>query len=292
MKVLVTGHHGFIGSNIVKAINLAGQDVEILTMVEDIRHLHPYDKTLLPIDQIYHLASTPSPANYKKRPIDVIMGNVHGTYNVLELARKSHAKMLFTSTIDTDKYYPIDNSRAVYIDSKKVAEDLCYVYRKNSNVDVRIARLYSTYGPGMKPNDGRVIPEFIKAALHNEPLYIIGDGSQVDSFCYISDMTRALRRLMEMDSDLYTGPIEIGNPLMAGAYGLITIKELAKVIIAICKSYSEIVNIPVSIPVLNRIINAPRIPNIAEATEKLHWRPRTGLYEGLELTIKSFREMV
>ena len=290
MKILITGEKGFIGSNLVKAFKtgVLGQHHAIADGNEIIFapcNLIDLDKWTdkIKLDRIYHLASTPSPAKYKKDPLYVMLTNVRGTYNILELAKRTKARVLFTSTVDVDKQYPSSDLRACYVDSKKCAEDLCNLYRV-SGVDVRIARLYSTYGPGMMPDDGRVIPEFIKAAMKGQPLKVYGDGSQLDSFCYIADMMNALYRLMEHDESIPV--MELGNPLLTGACGLIRIDDLAKMVKNICRSQSQIEYVPYS------GYNKFRVPDIALAKEYLGWMPIVGLSTGLERTVQAMKEVI
>jgi len=289
MNVLITGHKGFIGAHLERALRkgmlfqnhaILERD-EVITSDADIRDLDS-EAVLAKIDRIYHLAGSPSPVKYKQNPIEVIMSTVQGTYNVLELARKTGARVLFASTIDTDKYYPPTNPRAAYTDSKKVAEDLCYQYR--NDVDIRVARLFSTYGPGMLPDDGRVVPAFILAALNGTPISVYGDGTQIDSFCYITDMIQGLYKLMENENP--GKPVELGNPFIMGpGTGLISIGELARMIIELCESRSGI-----------NFINADsfdrtRIPDMSYAKSKLDWYPVIGIRQGLEKTVKYMREV-
>ena len=289
MKILITGDKGFIGSNLRQAYergllyhhHAIKEDQELISMPCDVKTID-LENTHIKVDQIYHLAGTPSPVKYKKNPIDVLLSSVMGTFNILELAKKTGARVVFASTIDTEKYYPSSNPRACYTDGKKVAEDLCYLYK--DVVDIRVVRLFSTYGEGMKPDDGRVIPEFIRRALNDEPITIYGDGTQIDSFCYIDDMIRGLYELMEANKNPGE-PIELGNPYTQGAFfaGVTSISELAKMIIELCQSKSEIVYQPSSGH------DGARIPNVVYATKNLYWNPNIGLKSGLERTINYFK---
>jgi UDP-glucuronate decarboxylase len=289
MKILVTGDKGFIGSNLVKAINeglysahhAIKDDTEIITLPCDVKAID-LENTKIKVDRIYHLAGVPSPAKYKKNPIDVLLNSVMGTFNILELAKQTGARVVFTSTIDTEKYYPSNDPRACYTDGKKAAEDLCYLYR--NAVDVRVARLFSTYGEGMKPDDGRVIPAFIMAAMNDKQINIYGSGTQIDSFCYISDMIQGLHALMEGDNP--NRPVELGNPFIQGYNaGLTSIGELANLIVELCQSKSKISY------VLSASHNAERIPNIVYASKVLKWVPMVGLRQGLTNTIRYFKEV-
>jgi UDP-glucuronate decarboxylase len=288
MKILVTGHNGFIGTALIKALksglfanhHAILDDADIVTLPCDVREID-VENVKLKVDRIYHLAGTPSPAKYKINPTKVLMSSIQGTYKVLELAKKCGARVLFTSTINTDAYYPSRNSRSCYVDGKKVAEDLCYLY--SNEVDVRVARLFSTYGVGMKLDDGRVIPNFIVKALKNEEITIFGDGTQVDSFCYINDMVQALHSFMETE-DNPNRPIELGNALVTGAKGITTIKDLADQIVELCESKSSINYVSFS------GLDKERIPNVAYASKILKWTPGVSLSAGLKETIYSFRE--
>ena len=287
MKILITGNNGFIGSNLEVGLtkgvlfshHALNELTEIVKFPLDIRRYH-LDTGIMKVDRIYHLAGSPSPLKYKKDPVKVIMTSVQGTYNILELARISGARVLFSSTIDTDRSYPSDHPRAAYTDSKKVAEDLCYLY--GHDTDVRVARLFSTYGPGMKLDDGRVIPQFIKNALEDKPITIYGDGTQIDSFCYIDDMVQALHSLMEGDNPKKT--VELGNPVIQGrSAGLTSIGELAETIKQVCNSKSPIQYFN------SNTIDKTRIPDVLYANRNLGWYPKVGLREGIERTVEYFR---
>ena len=288
MNILITGHKGFIGANLVKSYQdgtfakhfAIKDDFNIITLPRCDVKLIDLEKTKTKIDRIYHLAGTPSPAKYKKNPVDVLLSSVMGTFNVLELAKQTGARVVFTSTIDTEKYYPSSDPRACYTDGKKAAEDLCYLYR--DSVDVRVARLFSTYGEGMKPDDGRVIPVFIQKALNNEPISIYGNGTQIDSFCYISDMVHGLHALMEGENP--DSPIELGNPFVQGYNsGLASLGDLASLIIELCQSKSKISY------VMSTGHDKERIPNIVYAMKVLKWAPVVGLKQGLTNTIRYFK---
>ena len=289
MRVMITGDKGFIGGNLKEALNngLFAQhfaikdDIEIVSLPCDSRGID-IKNTKVKLDRIYHLAGTPSPAKYKNNPGEVLLSSVFGMFNILELAKKTGARVLFTSTVNTDKYYPPTDSRSCYVDGKKAAEDLCEIYRKT--VDVRVVRLFSSYGVGMKPDDGRVIPQFIVNALQNKPLKIYGDGSQLDSFCYVTDTIHAMYELMEHENPGHA--VEIGNPNIVGAKGLTSIKELAEKVIEICGSKSTIEHMPYS------GFDKERVPNIHYLSSVLNWHPRVSLAEGLKKTINAFREVI
>ena len=291
MKLLITGQRGFLGTNLYKSFNsgLLGSDPAIkddynfldLGDAGDVRTLNADDFSFGDLDRIYHLAGTPSPTKYKLWPAFVLISSVMGTRNILEVAKTTGARVLFTSTVDTEKFYPSDNARAAYVDGKKCAEDLCFQYRHE--VNVRIIKLFSTYGEGMAYNDGRVIPTFIRAAINDDPLVVYGDGTQIDSFCYVADMIQGLYKAMEHDNPNKT--IELGNPFTDRHSGLVSIGELANAIIDISKSKSKITYVP-GLP-----FDKERIPNIHYAVRHLGWQPVVGLREGLERTIKYFREV-
>jgi len=288
MNIMVTGSSGFIGGHLCDAFargqfyehHALANDVNLIAAPAELRALN-VSGMQIKVDRIYHLAGAPSPVRYGRNPVETIMTAVQGTYNILNLAQRTGARVLFTSTADVDRYFPSDNARAVYVDSKKVAEDLCYQFRK-MGVDVRVARLFSTYGPGMKRDDGRVIPAFISAAINNNPIIISGDGRQIDSFCYVDDMTKALHALMEGDDP--GRPIDIGNPILSGpAAGLTTIADLAEKIIEVCGSSSEIRYNS------SARTNPQRIPDIIYAKNKLGWMPQIGLNNGLTKTVRAFK---
>ena len=250
----------------------------------------PYDVTdwdigasATKIDRIYHLAGAPRPSQYKEEPVRTIMTSVLGTYKVLELAKQTGARVLFTSSADADYCFSPTDPRSAYIDGKKVAEDLCFQYAKDG-VDVRIARLFSTYGPGMKKTDGRVIPAFIRAAEKGEKLMIYGQGHQIDSFCYIDDAIKGLYALMEHPTNPGE-PVDLGNPNLGPSQGLISIEELARKIIAVTKSSSTIDFCPAKPP------RKTRVPDIYWMRHTAGWNPMVGLQYGLEQTAKSFREV-
>jgi UDP-glucuronate decarboxylase len=288
MKILITGQKGFLGSNLTKAFKTglfaadpAIKDDYNISDCGDVRNVSENDYYFGEVSRIYHLAGTPSPTKYKLFPSNVLMSSVQGTKNILEVAKRTGARVLFTSTIDTERFYPSDNPRSAYVDGKKCAEDLCYQYRHE--VDVRVIKLFSTYGEGMNYDDGRVIPTFIRAAINNDPIIVYGDGTQIDSFCYVSDMVQALYLTMEHDNP--NKVIELGNPFTDRHNGLVSIGELATAIIDIAKSKSKITYVP------NMAFDKERIPNIHYAVRHLGWSPLTGLREGLERTIKYFREV-
>ena len=240
------------------------------------------------IDEIYHLACIASPPIYKKYSIQTLDTNYIGTSNVLKLALKTGAKVLFTSTSEVygdpnihpqpEGYYGNVNTmgeRSCYDEGKRIGETLMYEYRKKFGVDTKVVRIFNTYGPYMDINDGRVITNFIQKALKNEPFEIYGDGTQGRSFCYVTDMISGLVSMMKSNE---TGPINIGNP-----YNEFTLNELVTL-------YGEILNKPMTVVYKDRTENDPRQrrPDISKAENKLNWTPYVSLKYGLIDTMKHF----
>jgi len=304
MRILVTGGAGFIGSHLVERLVSEGNDVTIIDnfssgSMENIKNLNVniiyhniIDKiTLSGFDQIYHLASLASPVYYQKNPVETALSNSVGTYNLLIEAQKHKSRILFASTSEVygnplehpqkEEYWGNVNPigvRACYDESKRLGETLMIDFNREYGVETRIARIFNTYGPRMNLNDGRVIPNFIKQALKNEPITVYGDGKQTRSFCYVSDTVEGLIKLMNSN---YVGPINIGNPRE------ITILELAEKIIELTDSKSEIIfkELPEDDPVR-------RCPDITKAKEILGWEPKVSLEEGLIKTIEWFKNIL
>jgi len=304
MRILVTGGAGFIGSHLVERLVSEGNDVTVIDnfssgSMENIKNLNVniiyhniIDKiTLSGFDQIYHLASLASPVYYQKNPVETALSNSVGTYNLLIEAQKHKSRILFASTSEIygnplqhpqkEEYWGNVNPigvRACYDESKRLGETLMMDFNREYGVETRIARIFNTYGPRMNLNDGRVIPNFIKQALKNEPITVYGDGKQTRSFCYVSDTVEGLIKLMNSD---YVGPINIGNPRE------ITILELAEKIIKLTDSKSEIIfkELPEDDPVR-------RCPDITKAKEILGWEPKVSLEEGLIKTIEWFKNIL
>ncbi len=306
--ILVTGGAGFIGSHLCEELLHRGHEVLCLDNFftgskDNIRHLlhnknfelirhdvvHPI---FLEVDEIYNLACPASPVHYQYNPVKTVKTNVMGTLNMLGLAKRVKAKILQASTSEVygdPKVHPQVESywgnvnpvgpRSCYDEGKRVAETLMMDYHRQNGVDIRIARIFNTYGPRMAVNDGRVISNFIIQALKNEPITVYGDGSQTRSFCYVSDLVTGLIRLME-HSDL-TSPVNLGNP------NEFTIIDLARIIISYTKSSSEIVYkpLPKDDPVRRR-------PDISLAQERLSWNPEVTIEEGLQKTIDYFRRTI
>ena len=305
MRILVTGGAGFIGSHLIDRLMSQGQEVicldnfytghkrNILKWLD-----HPYfdlirhditEPIRLEVDQIYHLACPASPVHYQYNPVKTIKTNVLGTLNMLGLAKRVKARFLLASTSEvygdpdvhpqTEEYRGNVNCigiRSCYDEGKRVAETLAFDYHRQNNVDIRVIRIFNTYGPRMLENDGRVVSNFIVQALRGNPLTVYGDGSQTRSFCYVSDLVEGMIRLMNGD---HIGPVNIGNP---GEY---TILQLAKTIQAMVNPNAELTFKP-----LPEDDPKQRQPDITRAKNWLGWEPTIPLEEGLKLTIQDFRD--
>ncbi len=305
-RTLVTGGAGFLGSHLSefllnKSADVVCADNFFSGSKENIHHLFSNDyfevirhdiihPLFVEVDSIYHLACPASPIHYQYNPIKTVKTNVMGTINMLGLAKRIKARILLASTSEvygdpgvhpqTEGYWGHVNPigvRSCYDEGKRVAETLMMDYHRQNKVDIKIARIFNTYGPRMAVHDGRVVSNFIVQALKGESLTIHGDGSQTRSFCYVSDLIQALNTLMETDD--FTGPVNIGNP------SEFTILELAEKIINLTKSSSKIIHKP-----LPSDDPTQRCPDISLAEEKLGWSPKIELEEGLSKTIAYFIE--
>ena len=304
MRNLVTGGAGFLGSHLIERLLENNEDVicldnyftgtkeNILQFLnnpkfEIIRH-DVTEPIQLEIDRIWHLACPASPIHYQLNPIKTAKTSFIGTYNMLGLARRLNARLLFASTSEVygdpkvhpqpENYYGnvnINGLRSCYDEGKRIAETLCTDYKRMHNTDVRIMRIFNTYGPRMLPNDGRVISNFIIQALKGEPLSIYGKGDQTRSFCYVDDLIEGMIRLMNSD---FSQPINIGNP---DEY---SIKEIAELIIK--KINPELKLIYKDLPKDDPL---KRKPQIKLAELHLDWKPNISLSEGLNKTIEFFR---
>ena len=245
----------------------------------------------LEVDRIWHLACPASPIHYQFNPVKTAKTSFLGTYNMLGLARRVGARLLLASTSEVygdpevhpqpESYWGFVNPigvRSCYDEGKRIAETLCFDYQRMNNVEVRVARIFNTYGPRMLPDDGRVVSNFIVQALRAEPLTLYGDGSQTRSFCYVSDLIEGLIRLMNGD---HTGPINLGNP------NEFTIRELAKLVRRKINSNLQIVERP-----LPKDDPQQRQPAIDLARQQLDWQPTVSLEQGLVPTIDSFRNLL
>jgi UDP-glucuronate decarboxylase len=304
-RILVTGGAGFLGSHLCEKLAGQGHDVICLDNYftgrkKNVEHLFDYrnfelmrhDVTFpvyVEVDQIYNLACPASPVHYQYNAVKTIKTSVMGAINVLGLAKRVRARVLQASTSEVygdpnehpqkESYWGNVNPigvRSCYDEGKRVAETLFFDYHRMNRVDIRVIRIFNTYGPRMHPNDGRVVSNFIVQALKGEDITIYGDGSQTRSFCYVDDLIDGMVRLMNTDD--VTGPVNIGNP------GEFTIKRLAEEVLALTGSKSKIIYQP-----LPSDDPKQRRPDITLANEKLGWEPRVELKEGLARTIEYFR---
>ena len=305
----MTGGAGFLGSHLCD--RLLADDCEVLCVdnyfsgaKQNIQHMlgHPnfdlkrHDVTFplyVEVDQIYHLACPASPVHYQLDPVQTVKTNVHGTINILGLAKRTRAKVLQASTSEVygnpevhpqvENYWGRVNPigpRACYDEGKRCAETLFFDYQRQHGVEIKVARIFNTYGPRMRPDDGRVISNFIVQALKDEPLTIYGDGRQTRSFCFVDDLIDGLLKLMSTPLDV-SGPVNLGNP------GEFTVEELAEKIIDLVGSKSKLSYhpLPVDDPV-------QRQPDITLAGTALDWRPTVSLEDGLKKSISYFKEII
>lgn len=308
-RVLVTGGAGFLGSHLCEQLLERGHDVlcvdNYFTGTKDnIAHLldNPYFEVMrhdvtfplyVEVNEIYNLACPASPVHYQFDPVQTTKTSVHGAINMLGLAKRVRAKIFQASTSEvygdpdvhpqTEDYHGNVNTigpRACYDEGKRCAETLFFDYHRQHKVDIRVARIFNTYGPRMLPNDGRVVSNFIMQALQNQPITIFGDGSQTRSFCYVDDLIRGFLGMMDAPSDV-TGPMNLGNP------GEFTIKQLAEKVVEMTGSKSEISYHP-----LPQDDPTQRCPNISAAKKHLDWEPKIPLEEGLVKTVAFFEDLV
>ncbi len=308
-RVLVTGGAGFLGSHLCDRLIAEGNDVICLDNLftgnkNNIRHLigHPYFEFIrhdviepihLEVDQIYNLACPASPVHYQYNPIKTTKTSVLGAINMLGLAKRVHARILQASTSEVygdpevhpqpESYRGCVNTigiRSCYDEGKRVAETLFFDYHRQNHVDIKVMRIFNTYGPNMHPNDGRVVSNFIVQALQGKDITVYGDGSQTRSFCYVDDLIEGMVRLMN-SRDGFTGPVNIGNP------GEFTILQLAEMVIKLTGSSSKIIFEP-----LPSDDPLQRKPVIDLAKKELGWEPTIPLEEGLKKTIEYFKLIV
>ena len=307
-KVLVTGGAGFVGSFLCDRLIDEGHEViaidnfftgskENLSQLSDetnfelIRH-DIVKPILLEVDWIFNLACPASPIHYQYNPVKTVKTNVMGTLNMLGLAKRVKARILQASTSEVygdpqvhpqpESYFGNVNPiglRSCYDEGKRVAETLIMDYHRQSQVDVKIVRIFNTYGPRMHPEDGRVVSNFIVAALKGEPITIHGDGLQSRSFCYVTELVDAMCRMMNTEN--FTGPVNTGNP------GEFTMIELAETVLKMTNSSSKLVKVEARPDDPGR-----RRPDITLAKEKLGWEPEIKLKEGLKPTIEYFDELL
>jgi UDP-glucuronate decarboxylase len=309
MKILLTGAAGFLGSHISKKLidnnhEVIGLDDLSTGSVKNIEQLinHPKYSFIehdvrIPyqarVDAILNFACPASPANYQKDPVRTIETNFLGMINLLHLANETGARIIQASTSEIygdptqspqkESYWGNVNPigiRSCYDEGKRAAETLCFDYRRQYDLDTRVIRIFNTYGPNMAIGDGRVVSNFIVQALRNEPINIYGDGKQTRSFCYVSDLVEGIYKLLQLDKNPDT-PINLGNP------NEFTILELAKVVIEITKSKSEIVNNPLPLDDPKQ-----RCPDISLAKSTLNWKPTIELREGIEKTAAYFKQII
>jgi len=305
MRILVTGGAGFLGSHLCERLVREKHDVICLDNFftgskDNIRRLMDFknfellrhDITMpvfLEVDRIFNLACPASPVHYQYNPVKTVKTSVMGAINVLGLAKRVRARVLQASTSEVygdpavhpqrEEYWGNVNPiglRACYDEGKRVAETLFFDYHRQNNVDIRVIRIFNTYGPRMHPSDGRVVSNFIMQALRNQDITLYGDGSQTRSFCYVDDLIEGMLRMMDQETAI--GPVNLGNP------GEFTIKQLAEEVVRLTGSSSRLVyhDRPADDP-------SQRKPDISLAKSVLGWEPAIPLEEGLARTIEYFR---
>ncbi len=308
-RVLVTGGAGFLGSHLCERLlndgyyiicldnYFTGQKRNIFHLLDNrrfevIRH-DLVNPIFLEVDQIYNLACPASPVHYQYNPVKTTKTSVMGAINMLGLAKRVKARILQASTSEVygdptihpqrENYWGNVNTigpRSCYDEGKRCAETLFFDYYRQNSVNIRVVRIFNTYGPRMHPDDGRVVSNFIMQALKGEPLTIFGDGTQTRSFCYVDDMIEGLIKMMNGPDD-FVGPVNLGNPT---EYKII---DLAQKIISLTQSKSSIAFHPQPMDDPKR-----RRPDISLAQEKLNWEPRINLEEGLKSAVQYFRELI
>lgn len=308
-RILVTGGAGFIGSHLCEELLNRGNDVICLDNFftgskDSIRHLldnnrfelvrHDVTKEyFIEVDEIYNLACPASPPHYQYNPIKTAKTSVLGVINMLGLAKRCKAKVLQASTSEVygdpivhpqkETYWGNVNPigiRSCYDEGKRMAETLMFDYHRQNGVDIRVIRIFNTYGPNMNKNDGRVVSNFIVQALQNKDITIYGDGSQTRSFCYVSDLVAGMIKMMENEEG-FNGPVNLGNPVET------SILDFAKFIIELTNSKSKIVFLP-----LPSDDPTQRKPDITLAKEKLNWEPVVNVKDGLLKTIEYFKNVI
>lgn len=308
-RVLVTGGAGFLGSHICERLLAEGHDVICLDNFysgtkDNVTHLlgQPHFELLrhdvtfplyVEVDEIFNMACPASPVHYQRDPVQTTKTSVHGAINMLGLAKRTKARILQASTSEVygdpeihpqpESYWGRVNPlgiRSCYDEGKRCAETLFFDYYRQYNLDIKVARIFNTYGPRMHPNDGRVVSNFIVQALRGDDITIYGDGSQTRSFCYVDDLIEGLMRLMASPAGM-TGPVNIGNPAE------FTILELAETVLRLVGGASKLIRMP-----LPQDDPRQRKPDIGLAKQALDWAPQVQLEEGLGRTIHYFREVL
>ena len=308
-RILVTGGAGFLGSHLCDRLLASGNEVLCVDNFftgskRNIRHLIGnadfelvrHDVTIplyVEVDQIYNLACPASPIHYQHDPVQTTKTSVHGAINMLGLAKRVGARILQASTSEvygdpevhpqTEDYWGRVNPigiRSCYDEGKRCAETLFFDYHRQHRLEIKVMRIFNTYGPRMHPNDGRVVSNFVVQALRGEPITIYGDGAQTRSFCYVDDLVDGMVALMASRPD-FTGPVNVGNP------GEFTIRELAEKVVALVGGTSRLEFRP-----LPQDDPRQRQPDIALAASELGWRPKVGLDDGLRETVSYFRHLL
>ena len=308
-RIMITGGAGFIGSHLTRRLLAEGHEVLVVDNfysgtrqnIEDLKgeprfEMMRFDVTFplyVEVDEIYHLACPASPVFYQRDPVQTTKTCVHGSINMLGLAKRCGAKILLASTSEVygdPTVHPQEESywgnvnpigiRSCYDEGKRCAETLFFDYYRQHKLRIKVARIFNTYGPRMLSNDGRVVSSFIVQALTGKPLTVFGDGSQTRSFCYVDDLVDGLIRLMNTD-DGVTGPVNLGNP------GEFSMLELATKVLDIVGSGSDVIHqpLPSDDPVRRK-------PNIDQAQQLLGWTPTVPLDDGLTRTVEYFRELL
>jgi UDP-glucuronate decarboxylase len=308
-KILITGGAGFLGSHLTEKLLNSGNEVLVVDNFftgnkQNLTHLlsNPnlevmrHDVTFplyVEVNQIYNLACPASPVHYQYDPVQTTKTSVHGAINMLGLAKRTRARILQASTSEVygdpevhpqpESYWGRVNPigiRSCYDEGKRCAETLFFDYYRQHQTDIKVVRIFNTYGPRMHPNDGRVVSNFIVQALQGKDITIYGDGSQTRSFCYVDDLVDAMIKMMNSEKG-FTGPVNIGNP------GEFTMLQLAEMVLTLSNSKSKIIYQP-----LPSDDPKQRQPNIDLAKDKLGWQPKVELKDGLRETIAYFKKMI
>jgi len=308
-KILITGGAGFLGSHLAEKLLHSGNEVLVVDNFftgnkQNLTHLlsNPnlevmrHDVTFplyIEVNQIYNLACPASPVHYQYDPVQTTKTSVHGAINMLGLAKRTRARILQASTSEVygdpevhpqpESYWGKVNPigiRSCYDEGKRCAETLFFDYHRQHQTDIKVVRIFNTYGPRMHPNDGRVVSNFIVQALKGKDITIYGDGSQTRSFCYVDDLIDAMIKMMNSEKG-FTGPVNIGNP------GEFTMLQLAEMVLSLSNSKSKIIYQP-----LPSDDPKQRQPNIDLAKDKLGWQPKVELKDGLKETIAYFKKMI